>query len=95
MCFGQFLDNSVVPFVRCYLKRVLEVFHPTKPWFEKYRYHASERHHPNGETWVMFESRYGLTRRDEIEYNEWLQRWDGSPAFGSHWCVERMVARDL
>lgn len=94
VCYGAYLDNSCVPFVRKYLLQQLSRKPSNNPILQPYRPHATQFHEANDETWVMVYSRYGLTVKDEVAYEEWLTQWDGGPAVGQHWTVRLMIQVD-
>jgi hypothetical protein len=90
ICSGQYYNNSVVPFVRIYLKR----FANCKPYFEKGIQYNQQYHHPTVETWAMFFELYGLTPHDEEQFEKFLGAWDGGPALLSHPYVSHLMAID-
>jgi hypothetical protein len=50
---------------------------------------------PSPDTYAQFEAIYGIGKREEEEFTDWLCNWDGGPAVGDHPYVRQLMAIDL
>jgi hypothetical protein len=91
---GMMVSCSHVPFLRVYLKRISDLAPNVDEVDYKYHIRSTEEHEADDSTFAFLFQRYGLTRNDEVLFEQFLSNIHGLK-LATHWpMLQRLVDID-